>query len=96
MVLTAKPSLAPKTISVRLVVCVLLAITLRHWDQYADRNDLWWHFARFAEVLKQVDVPGEDFKQKQIENPRLRVYVLKGQHYPDLVPGSEEQLANRA
>lgn len=50
-----------------------------HWDQYVDRNNLWHHFARFAEVLKEVDVPGEQFKAMQIEHPRLRVYVLKGQ-----------------
>jgi hypothetical protein len=49
-----------------------------HWDQYVDGNDLWRHFARFAEVLKQVDVPGERFKPMELENRRLRVYVLKG------------------
>jgi hypothetical protein len=49
-----------------------------HWDQYVDRNDLWWQFGRFAEVLKQVDLPGEHFQPMRIENPRLRVYVLKG------------------
>jgi hypothetical protein len=50
-----------------------------HWGEYVDRNNLWHHFARFAEVVKEVDVPGEHFKPMQIENPRLRVYVLKGQ-----------------
>jgi N-acyl-D-amino-acid deacylase len=50
-----------------------------HWGEYVDRNNLWHHFARFAEVLKQVDVPGEHFKPIQIENPRLRVYALKGE-----------------
>jgi hypothetical protein len=50
-----------------------------HWDRYVDQNNLWHHFARFAEVLKQLDVPGEHFQPMQIENPRLRVYVLAGQ-----------------
>lgn len=50
-----------------------------HWDQYVDRNNLWYHFGRFAEVLRQVDVPGEHFEPTQLANSRLGVYVLKGQ-----------------
>ena len=50
-----------------------------HWGEFVDRNNLWHHFARFAEAVKNVDVPGERFKTMQIETPRLRVYVLKGQ-----------------
>jgi hypothetical protein len=50
-----------------------------HWEQYVDRNNLWRHFARFAEVVQQVDVPAEHFKPMQVEHPRLRVYVLRGQ-----------------
>jgi hypothetical protein len=49
-----------------------------HWGEYVDRNNLWYHFARFAEVLKQVDLPGEHFQPAQIEHPRLRLYALRG------------------
>ncbi len=50
-----------------------------HWGEYVDRNNLWHHFARFAEVVRQVDVAEEHFLPMQTETPRLRIYVLKGQ-----------------
>ena len=51
-----------------------------HWDHYVDRNNLWYHFGRFAEVVKQVDVPAEHFRPLVQETARLRVYALKGEH----------------
>lgn len=51
-----------------------------HWDQYVDRNNLWWHFGRFAAVIKGIDVPAEDFIPTRIEHSRLRVYILKGRN----------------
>lgn len=49
-----------------------------HWDSYVDRNDLWWQFARFAEVVKNLDPPAEGFEPLMLNHPRLRVYALKG------------------
>jgi hypothetical protein len=49
-----------------------------HWDAYVDRNDLWHHFARFAEAIDGIDPPAEGFQPGTVEHPRLRVYVLQG------------------
>ncbi|MFO7957541.1 MAG: hypothetical protein R6X33_10650, partial [Candidatus Brocadiia bacterium] len=49
-----------------------------HWGHYVDRNDLWWHFGRFAEAVKGVDPAGEGFEPVMLSHPRLRVYALKG------------------
>ncbi len=51
-----------------------------HWDRYVARMDLWHHFGRFAEVVKDLDPPAEHFEPLTLEHPRLRVYVLKGSH----------------
>ena len=31
-----------------------------HWDAYVAKNDLWWHFGRFRDVVKGID-PAEEF-----------------------------------
>ncbi len=49
-----------------------------HWDAYVDANDLWWHFGRFAAVMKDLDPAAERFEPMSIQHPRLRVYVLRG------------------
>jgi len=49
-----------------------------HWDSYVDRNDLWWQFGRFAEAVRNLDPPSENFEVLKLKHPRLRVYVLKG------------------
>ncbi|MBI5387552.1 MAG: cellulase family glycosylhydrolase [Verrucomicrobia bacterium] len=49
-----------------------------HWDVYVDRNNLWPHFARFAEAVKGIDPPAENFTATSLPHPRLRVYALKG------------------
>jgi hypothetical protein len=49
-----------------------------HWDVYVDRNRLWHHFGRFAEVVKDLDPAGEHFEPVLLPHPRLRVYALKG------------------
>jgi hypothetical protein len=51
-----------------------------HWDQYVDRNDLWWQFGRFAEATKGLDPPAEAFEPVLIDHPELRIYLLKGRH----------------
>ena len=49
-----------------------------HWDHYVAANDLWHQFGRFAEAIKGIDPPAEAFEVKQIDHPRLRIYVLAG------------------
>jgi hypothetical protein len=49
-----------------------------HWDRYVDGNNLWHHFARFAEAVKDLDPPGENFQPLELQHPRLRIYALKG------------------
>ena len=49
-----------------------------HWDVYEDRNNLWHHFARFAEAVKDLDPPAEGFQPAELKHPRLRVYALRG------------------
>lgn len=51
-----------------------------HWDSYVAKNDLWRQFGRFAQAVKDLDPPAERFRPIRIEHPRLRVYVLAGQH----------------
>jgi Cellulase (glycosyl hydrolase family 5) len=49
-----------------------------HWDSYVDPNDLWWHFGRFANMVKGLDPAREGFQPSVLENERLRVYRLQG------------------
>jgi len=50
-----------------------------HWDhQYIDGNNLWWHFSRFAEAVKDVDPAAEHFRPFHTETPRLRIWGLRG------------------
>ncbi len=51
-----------------------------HWDNYVARNDLWWQFERFAQAVKDIDPPAEQFRPIRIEHPRLRIYALAGRH----------------
>jgi hypothetical protein len=49
-----------------------------HWDSYVAANDLWWHYARFAEAVKGIDPAAERFTPSMRDHDRLRIYVLKG------------------
>jgi hypothetical protein len=49
-----------------------------HWGAYVHRNNLWFHFARFAEAVKDIDPPAESFEPVRVEHARLRVYALRG------------------
>ncbi len=49
-----------------------------HWDRYAAPNNLWRHFGRFAEAVKEVDPVAESFAPSMIQHERLRVYALRG------------------
>jgi len=49
-----------------------------HWDHYVAKNDLWWHFGRFARAVEGIDPPAEGFRPGTIDHPRLRIYTLAG------------------
>jgi len=51
-----------------------------HWDYYVAKNDLWEHFGRFAQAVKDIDPPAERFRPVRIEHSRLHIYMLAGQH----------------
>ena len=51
-----------------------------HWDAYVAANNLWYHFGRFAEVVKGLDPPAEAFEPMMVDHDRLRIYVLRGRH----------------
>lgn len=48
------------------------------WRQAIEEQNLWYHFARFAEVVKGIDPPAEGFDPVMVPHERLRVYALKG------------------
>jgi len=49
-----------------------------HWNVYVERNDLWRHFRRFADVVDGIDPPLEGFQPSMLPHGRMRVYVLRG------------------
>ena len=49
-----------------------------HWDAYVAPRNLWWHFGRFAEVVKGLDPAEERFTPAMLPHDRLRVYRLEG------------------
>ena len=49
-----------------------------HWDSYIDKNNLWFHFQRFNEAIKDVDPVNEKFITVRIAHPKLRIYGLIG------------------
>lgn len=50
-----------------------------HWHFYIDKHDLWWHFGRFAEAVRDLDPVSEQFRPFRLEHPSLRVFGLRGQ-----------------
>jgi hypothetical protein len=49
-----------------------------HWEVYVDRLDLWHHFGRFADVVRDIDPPAETFRPERLSHTRLRILALKG------------------
>ena len=49
-----------------------------HWDVYIDKNDLWYHYARFNETVKDINPLHEGFVPLKLYHERLRIYVLAG------------------
>lgn len=51
-----------------------------HWDNYIDKNGLWHHFRKFADVVQELDPGKEAFVPARADVDGLKVYVLKGKH----------------
>ncbi len=51
-----------------------------HWDAYVAKNNLWWHFARFAEAVRGIDPPAEHFQPALLAHDHLDVAALEGTH----------------
>ena len=52
-----------------------------HWDHmYVDRNNLWWHFRRFANAVEGLDPVAEGFRPFYTESHRLKMYGLRGKN----------------
>lgn len=49
-----------------------------HWNQYVARNNLWHHFDRFAQVVKDLDPVEEHLRPFYFETGPLKIYGLKG------------------
>jgi hypothetical protein len=51
-----------------------------HWDHYIDKNNLWYHFSRFNETVKNINPVKEGFIPTRLFHHRLRVYTLVGKN----------------
>ncbi|WP_020601297.1 cellulase family glycosylhydrolase [Spirosoma panaciterrae] len=50
-----------------------------HWDSYVEKNDLWWHFGRFTEAIRDFDPVREEAVPFTTSLPDgLRLYGLRG------------------
>jgi hypothetical protein len=50
-----------------------------HWESYVHKNNLWYHFKRFHEAIKDINPIEENFMTAKNETDAVRVYVLKGE-----------------
>lgn len=49
-----------------------------HWESYVHANNLWYHFGRFNEAIKDIDPVEQGFVPEFSETDAFRVYTLKG------------------
>lgn len=49
-----------------------------HWDSYVNKNNLWYHFKRFSETVRDINPVTERFVASKSETSDLRVYQLNG------------------
>jgi hypothetical protein len=49
-----------------------------HWDSYVEKNNLWYHFKRFSEAVKDINPLTEKFVPGKSETGDLRIYQLNG------------------
>ncbi len=47
-----------------------------HWQDYIEPNNLWWHFARFAEAVKDLDPRTPAMEPQRRDQAGLRIYAL--------------------
>ncbi|WP_085537704.1 glycoside hydrolase 5 family protein [Massilibacteroides vaginae] len=50
-----------------------------HWDYYIEKNNLWWHFGRFTEAIKNTDPVRENYHPFYLQIDNIRIYGLNGQ-----------------
>ena len=51
-----------------------------HWHHYIDKHDLWWHFKRFSETVKEINPISEHFEPTFYETKDVRIYALNGKN----------------
>lgn len=51
-----------------------------HWDSYVQRQDLWYHYARFQKAINGIDPVKERFTPFKLEKQGVRAYGLKGKN----------------
>ena len=51
-----------------------------HWDSYVAKNNLWYHFKRFSETVKEINPITEKFVTSKSEAGDLREYMLYGEN----------------
>lgn len=49
-----------------------------HWESYVHKNNLWYHFQRFNEAIKDINPIEEKFMPSKAETGDARIYLLKG------------------
>jgi hypothetical protein len=49
-----------------------------HWESYVDKNNLWYHYKRFSESVKDINPAEEKFVASKSETDNLRIYRLTG------------------
>jgi hypothetical protein len=49
-----------------------------HLESYVHKNNLWYHFHRFNQTIKNIDPVRESFSPSFTETNLLRIYALKG------------------
>lgn len=52
-----------------------------HWESYVHKNNLWHHYGRFTEAVKDIDPVKESFTPSLLLTPEARVYKLSGKHH---------------
>lgn len=51
-----------------------------HWDSYVDKNNLWYHFKRFSEAVRDINPVTEGFVPSKYETEDFRAYQLTGKN----------------
>ena len=49
-----------------------------HWQLYVEKNDLWWHFNRFAKAIEGINPITEHYSPFFLLSDNVRIYGLKG------------------